>query len=132
MPECPFCEIAAGKPSTVMLAGSPHSVAFYDRYPVNEGHALVVPRRHVADLFDLGPQERSDGWELVNTVRIELLGRFGPDGFNIGVNTSPAAGQTVAHAHIHVIPRYHGDVEDPRGGIRWVVPGKAPYWIGAE
>ncbi|SVC28531.1 uncharacterized protein METZ01_LOCUS281385 [marine metagenome] len=111
-----------------MIAESAHSVAFYDRYPVSDGHTLVIPRHHKADLFDVDPEERTDAWALLDTVRELLLERFNPDGFNIGVNTNEAAGQTVDHAHIHLIPRYQGDVEDPRGGIRWVIPGKAPYW----
>ena len=83
---------------------------------------------HEVDLFDLELSERSDAWALLDSVRGLLVERFNPDGFNIGVNTNEAAGQTVDHAHIHLIPRYQGDVEDPRGGIRWVIPGKAPYW----
>jgi diadenosine tetraphosphate (Ap4A) HIT family hydrolase len=128
MDDCPFCQIAAGNSDTELVAESAHSVAFYDRYPVSEGHALVIARRHEADLFDVDPEERTDAWALLDTVRELLLERFNPDGFNIGVNTNEAAGQTVGHAHIHLIPRYLGDVEDPRGGIRWVIPGKAPYW----
>jgi diadenosine tetraphosphate (Ap4A) HIT family hydrolase len=103
-------------------------VAFYDRYPVSDGHTLVIPRRHEADLFDLDPGERADAWALLDSVRELLVERFNPDGLNIGVNENEAAGQTIHHAHIHLIPRYQGDVEDPRGGIRWVIPDKAPYW----
>ena len=128
MAECPFCGIASGNSDTELLAESDHSVAFHDRYPVGAGHALVVPRNHVADLFDLDPTERADTWALVDTVHDLLMERFDPDGFNIGVNMSAAAGQTVSHSHIHLIPRYHGDVKDPRGGIRWVIPDKAVYW----
>jgi diadenosine tetraphosphate (Ap4A) HIT family hydrolase len=128
MSDCPFCGIANGITGTELLTESVHSVAFHDRYPVGEGHALVIPRRHVTDLFDLDPDERADAWALVDTVRDLLVEHFNPDGFNIGVNANEAAGQTVSHAHIHLIPRYHGDVEDPRGGIRWVIPDKAPYW----
>ena len=128
MDDCPFCQIAAGNTDTELVAESAHSVVFYDQYPVSDGHALVIPRRHQADLFDLDPGERVDAWALLDTARELLLERFNPDGFNIGVNTNEAAGQTVDHAHIHLIPRYQGDVEDPRGGIRWVIPGEAPYW----
>jgi len=128
MDDCPFCQIAAGDADTELIAESGHSVAFYDRYPVSDGHALVIPRRHEVDLFDLELSERSDAWALLDSVRGLLVERFNPDGFNIGVNTNEAAGQTIDHAHIHLIPRYQGDVEDPRGGIRWVIPDRAPYW----
>ena len=111
MDDCRFCQIAAGNADTELIAQSGHSVAFYDRYPVSDGHTLVIPRHHEADLFDVDPVER-----------------FNPDGLNIGINENEAAGQTIHHAHIHLIPRYQGDVEDPRGGIRWVIPDKAPYW----
>ena len=128
MANCPFCEVASGDSGTEFVAETAHSVSFYDRYPLSEGHALVTPRRHVGDLFDLDPDERADAWALLDTVRTLIVERFSPDGFNIGVNTNDAAGQTVAHAHIHLIPRQLGDVEDPRGGIRWVIPDKARYW----
>ncbi len=95
---------------------------------MTEGHTLVVPERHVASLFDLDAEERADVWRLVDEVRAALLESHGPDGFNVGVNDGAAAGQTVWHAHVHVIPRYAGDVPDPRGGIRWVVPETASYW----
>ena len=127
MDDCPFCQIAAGDSDTELIAESAHSVAFYDRYPVSDGHALVIPRRHEVDLFDLELSERSDAWALLDSVRALLVERFNPDGLNIGVNENEAAGQTIHHAHIHLIPRYQGDVEDPRGGIRWVIPDKAPY-----
>jgi diadenosine tetraphosphate (Ap4A) HIT family hydrolase len=89
---------------------------------------LVVPRRHVASLFDLPEGEQAALWRLVAQVRSKLMAELQPDGFNIGVNDGLAAGQTVMHAHIHVIPRRLGDIADPRGGIRWVMPAKAMYW----
>ena len=67
-------------------------------------------------------------WRLVDRVRASLAAELDPDGFNVGVNDGAAAGQTVAHAHVHVIPRFEGDVADPRGGVRWVVPDRARYW----
>ena len=128
MDDCPFCQIAASNSDIELVAESAHAVAFYDRYPVSDGHALVIPRRHEVDLFDLEPSERADAWVLLDLVRGLLVDRLNPDGFNIGVNANEAAGQTIDHAHIHLIPRYQGDVEDPRGGIRWVIPDRAPYW----
>ena len=104
---------------------STHGVALWDGFPVSEGHALVVPRRHVASVFDLPPAELASLWEFVGRVREELTNRFPVEAFNIGLNDGPLAGQTVPHAHIHVIPRRQGDVSDPRGGIRWVIPPKA-------
>jgi len=108
------------------------ALAVFDGFPVAEGHTLVVPKRHVASLFDLSDDEQAALWRLVSSVRAKLVAGLKPDGFNVGVNDGVAAGQTVMHAHIHVIPRRSGDVADPRGGVRWVVPGKAAYWVGGE
>lgn len=119
---CPFCERLAGGDA---LAGR-----LPDAYPVADGHTLVVPRRHESDLFALAPAEWDAVWQLVADVKAELEVTYSPDGFNVGVNVGAAAGQTVAHAHVHVIPRFEGDVPDPRGGVRWVIPEKAPYWRG--
>jgi diadenosine tetraphosphate (Ap4A) HIT family hydrolase len=82
----------------------------------------------VAVLFDLPAAEQLSLWSQVAVVRQLLIEQYNPDGFNVGVNEGLAAGQTVPHAHIHVIPRRHGDVADPRGGVRWVIPAKAQYW----
>jgi len=122
--ECPFCMLG---PGGVWLADQ-HGLAFRDRFPVSAGHTLVIPKQHVASLFDLSSEARLALWELVAVVRAQLLEEFHPDGFNVGLNDGEAAGQTVMHAHIHVIPRYAGDVSDPRGGIRWIIPAKAAYW----
>lgn len=124
-PECPFCQrITDG----ALLARSEHSVAFEDQYPVSPGHVLVVPRRHVSGVFDLDRDEQLDLWGLLAGVQAGLHRRAAPDGFNVGINVGRAAGQTVEHAHVHLIPRYHGDVEDPRGGVRRVIPAKAAWW----
>ena len=104
-------------------------MAFPDAFPVAAGHMLVVPKRHVASLFDLPDEDQAAIWRLVAQVRGKLASDLQPDGFNVGVNDGPAAGQTVLHAHVHVIPRRAGDVADPRGGVRWVIPAKAQYWI---
>ncbi|MDE2677231.1 MAG: HIT family protein [Gemmatimonadota bacterium] len=111
-----------------VIAESRHAVAIRDRYPVGRGHTLVLPVAHVKSLFDLDAEAQADVWRLVARVRDELRSRRNPDGFNIGVNDGRAAGQTVEHAHIHVIPRFDGDVGDPRGGVRWVLPECAAYW----
>jgi diadenosine tetraphosphate (Ap4A) HIT family hydrolase len=121
---CPFCRL---EQSRVCLENE-YAVAFSDAFPVTEGHTLVVPKRHVASLFDLSEEEQASLWKLVALVCDKLRAELRPDGFNVGVNDGQAAGQTVMHAHVHVIPRRQGDVADPRGGIRWVVPSKAAYW----
>ena len=88
---------------------------------------LVIPRRHAASYFQLSGEEKADIWNLVERVQKYLEDKFRPDGFNIGFNENVAAGQTIFHLHIHVIPRYEGDVDDPTGGIRNVIPGKGRY-----
>jgi diadenosine tetraphosphate (Ap4A) HIT family hydrolase len=125
---CPFCQLDEKR----IRCASELTVAYLDGFPITEGHTLVVPKRHVASLFDLSDEERADVWRLVGRVRADLLAEFHPDGFNIGINDGRAAGQTVMHAHVHVIPRRVGDVADPRGGIRWIMPGQAKYWGGSE
>jgi diadenosine tetraphosphate (Ap4A) HIT family hydrolase len=125
---CPFCHLE--KPRITLE--NDFSAAFPDAFPVAEGHTLVVPKRHVASLFDLSEAEQAALWRLVALVRGKLASELQPDGFNVGVNDGPAAGQTVLHAHVHVIPRRAGDVADPRGGVRWVVPAKARYWVEEE
>ena len=104
-------------------------MAFLDGFPVTPGHMLVVPKRHVASIFDLPDEEQAALWRLVAQVRGKLMSELQADGFNVGVNDGPAAGQTVMHAHVHVIPRRTGDVADPKGGIRWVVPAKGQYGV---
>ncbi len=122
---CPFCDrIAAGD----VVAGNALAVAFPDAFPLTPGHTLVVPRRHEPDFLALTPEEQRDILALAAGVAARLARERGPDGYNLGVNVGAAAGQTVAHAHLHVIPRYRGDVGDPRGGIRWIIPERARYW----
>jgi diadenosine tetraphosphate (Ap4A) HIT family hydrolase len=89
---------------------------------------LVLPKLHIPDYFDIPNTSITDIMGLVDMVRAKLKMTLKPDGFNIGINCGRAAGQTVDHAHIHVIPRYTGDLPDPRGGVRWVIPEKAKYW----
>lgn len=125
MNNCPFC---ARITDPGIIAGNDLAAAFYDGFPVSAGHTLIVPRRHVADFFDLNEQEQMAIWMLVAPVRRILEKKHMIDGFNIGINIGEAGGQTIPHVHIHVIPRYVGDVPDPRGGIRYVIPEKAPYW----
>jgi len=121
---CPFCSISG---SDRVIMESELSLAFFDGYPVSEGHTLVVPRRHVSSYFELSPEEKDDIWKMVDKLKVLLQERFHPDGFNIGVNVGEAAGQSVFHVHVHLIPRYKGDVENPKGGVRGVIPGKQKY-----
>lgn len=122
--ECPFCNL----PKERVVLESETTLAFFDGYPVTEGHALVIPKQHVASIFELPPSELAALWAQVANVRTLLAEKYRPDAFNVGLNDGPAAGQTVPHAHIHVIPRRKGDTSDPRGGIRWIIPAKAKYW----
>ncbi len=128
--ECPFCEIAGMDSgwtrSTPGATIGRSAAAFPDNYTVTDGHMLVVPRRHVTSVFSLDRDETRDLWSMVNLVADQL--KSSCDGFNIGTNVGASGGQTVEHAHVHVIPRREGDVLDPRGGIRWVIPEKARYW----
>jgi diadenosine tetraphosphate (Ap4A) HIT family hydrolase len=123
--DCPLCAAAR---RTDPLASNEHAVAVLDQYPVSPGHALVVSRRHAADVFDLSPDEQRSLWALLPEVKAAIEQTHSPAGYNIGANAGAAAGQTIAHVHVHVIPRYFGDVEDPRGGVRWVLPARADYW----
>jgi len=121
---CPFCGICGKQPALEFS----NCFAFLDAFPLSPGHTLIVPKKHVASLFDLPAAEQQELWNAVARVREKLQGEFQPDGFNIGLNDGPAAGQTIMHTHIHVVPRYKGDVADPRGGIRWIIPERAAYW----
>jgi len=119
---CLFCK----DPKGVSLV---HELAYSarDTYAVSPGHILVIPKRHVASFFDLTQDEVAACIKLINEEKNRIDGEYNPDGYNIGVNVGPAAGQSIFHAHIHVIPRYKGDVENPQGGVRHVIPRNAHY-----
>jgi ATP adenylyltransferase len=121
---CPFCNLDTHRE---IIAETPHAYAIFDGYPVSPGHVLVIPLVHEADYFALPVKVRESMWFLANHVSEVLQERYSPDGFNVGINVGEAAGQTVMHAHVHVIPRYAGDVAEPRGGVRGVVPAKQEY-----
>jgi diadenosine tetraphosphate (Ap4A) HIT family hydrolase len=120
---CPFCP---PRPDQVLIE-RPLAFVQRDTHPVSDGHALVIPRRHVASFFDTTPPERQAMLELLDEAKTLLDGAHRPDGYNLGINNGAAAGQSVMHVHLHVIPRYRGDKSDPRGGIRWIFPDKAVY-----
>jgi len=121
---CPFC----APPAERVLFRNEDAIALRDAYPITPGHTLVIPVRHVASFFDATPPERDAMLSLLDEARQQLQVEFGPAGYNIGINDGSAAGQTIGHLHMHLIPRYPGDSPDPRGGVRWVVPAKADYW----
>jgi diadenosine tetraphosphate (Ap4A) HIT family hydrolase len=126
--DCPFCS-----PSTnsTLVTESAQAYALSDKYPVTDGHTLVLPKRHVNNYFELSEREQTACQIMVNRVQSRLQDKHAPDGFNVGLNVGTDAGQTVPHAHIHVIPRYAGDVDDPTGGVRNVIPEKGNYLSGA-
>lgn len=120
---CPFCDPLPEE----IVAGNDLAYARADRYPVSPGHLLIVPYRHVPTYFEATDEERAALLDLVSRCRSLIEEAYHPDGYNIGINVGAAAGQTVPHLHVHLIPRYVGDVPDPRGGVRGVVPAKKSY-----
>jgi diadenosine tetraphosphate (Ap4A) HIT family hydrolase len=122
--DCPFCNPSS---ETELITESATAYAIYDKYPVNQGHALIIPKRHCSDFFELTFREQSACIFMLNNVKQLVSRRFNPDGFNVGINIHESAGQSIPHVHIHLIPRYAGDVGDPFGGVRGVVPGKREY-----
>lgn len=124
MNSCQFCT----PNQSVILLANDRALAIPDAYPVTAGHTLIVPKRHIMSFFEASKEEQTALFDLVAKMRQLILQDRQPDGFNIGINDGIAAGQTVMHLHIHLIPRYAGDTEDPRGGVRWIMPKNAPYW----
>ncbi|MEO6419652.1 MAG: DEAD/DEAH box helicase family protein, partial [Polyangiaceae bacterium] len=120
---CPFCSISSDR----VVWSSDLVVAVRDLHPVSRGHTLLVPRRHVATYFDATAHEQSEIWGAIDTIRLALDATHRPDAYSVGFDAGVAAGQTVAHAHVHVIPRYVDDTHDPRGGVRGVIPSKQKY-----
>ena len=121
---CPFCTL----PRERIVQENQHALWIYDGFPVSLGHSLIIPKRHLGSFFETSLDERLAMLVLLDKAKIVVEAEHRPDGFNIGINDGPAAGQTVPHLHLHLIPRYSGDVEDARGGVRWVIPDKADYW----
>jgi diadenosine tetraphosphate (Ap4A) HIT family hydrolase len=118
---CPFCARGDDR------FGNEWATVRLDANPVTPGHLLVLSRRHVADFFDTTPEERRALLELLQHAKDWLQREYTPDGFNVGINVGEAAGQTIGHVHIHLIPRYRGDTPRPRGGVRGVIPDKQSY-----
>ena len=114
-------------PTDRVLESNGSAFVVLDAYPVSPGHSLIISCRHVADIFDLTAGEVVDILQLVRSTRDRLNRTLQPTGYNVGVNAGRDAGQTVMHVHVHVIPRYADDTDDPTGGVRGVIPGKARY-----
>jgi diadenosine tetraphosphate (Ap4A) HIT family hydrolase len=121
MKDCIFCHIQNP------VLENDLACAIFDKFPVNPGHLLIIPKRHIQSFFETTGLEREALFGLLEECREFLQSRYQPDGFNIGVNDGTAAGQTIMHLHIHLIPRFVGDIENPRGGVRGVIPEKRMY-----
>jgi len=121
---CAFCTLPPGR----IIDSNEHGLVVRDGFPISPGHTLVIPKRHIGSFFELQPDEQAELMALLGNAKLVLDKEFAPQGYNIGINDGPAAGQTVPHLHIHLIPRYTGDRTDPRGGVRWIIPEKADYW----
>lgn len=122
--QCVFCQL----PRERVVAENDLAILIADAFAVSPGHSLIIPKRHVASFFDATAAERDAMLGLLDQARLAVMRSHQPAGFNIGINDGAAAGQTVLHLHMHLIPRYEGDQADPRGGVRWVIPEKADYW----
>lgn len=124
MNSCPFC--------TLDIERIRFEDAFIrvirDGFPISPGHTLIIPKRHVGTFFEITEEERQAIFMALDAEKKHLDTEFSPDSYNIGINDGSAAGQTVPHLHVHLIPRYDGDCDDPRGGVRWILPDKAKYW----
>jgi diadenosine tetraphosphate (Ap4A) HIT family hydrolase len=121
---CPFCCL----PQERIVLQNDLALVIRDGYPVSPGHTLIIPKRHIGSFFEATAAERESLLHLLDEAKATLDAEFHPAGHNIGINDGAAAGQTVPHLHIHLIPRYAGDSADPRGGVRWIFPNKAKYW----
>jgi diadenosine tetraphosphate (Ap4A) HIT family hydrolase len=121
---CPFCNLE----SDLIISESDYTVTIQDGFPVSEGHTLIVPKRHVQSFFELHAIEKAAIIQALEEAKEALDREFSPAGYNIGINDGESAGQTIPHVHVHLIPRYKSDTDDPRGGVRWIFPEKAKYW----
>ena len=122
--DCPFCTLPASR----IVNENDWAVLVRDAYPVSPGHSLVIPKRHIGSWFEATEEERTAMLALIDEAKAMIDAEISPNSYNIGINDGPAAGQTVPHLHMHLIPRFQGDVADPRGGVRWVIADKAKYW----
>ena len=121
---CPFCSLPASR----IVQSNDIALVIRDAFPISPGHTLVIPKRHIGSFFELTEGERVALFALVVVARTQIENEYRPSAYNIGINDGAAAGQTIPHLHVHLIPRYEGDCQDPRGGVRWIIPEKADYW----
>jgi diadenosine tetraphosphate (Ap4A) HIT family hydrolase len=121
---CVFCSL----PQDRIIDSNDLAMVIRDGFPISPGHTLVIPKRHVGSFFEITAEERTAMFALLDKAASGLKDKLAPAGYNIGINDGAAAGQTVPHLHIHLIPRFPNDVADPRGGVRWIIPEKADYW----
>lgn len=126
-PDCLFCQISGGKTEVELFANFTHCYVIKDKFPVSEGHLLIIPHEHTENWFTASEEIRQDMMRALHLMKERLDLEYGPDGYNIGANCGEAAGQTVMHLHMHIIPRYLGDMADPKGGVRGVIPSKQKY-----
>lgn len=125
--ECVFCNLLNSKENRIVLEND-YAFAIFDRYPVSEGHSLVIPKRHIVSFFELETEELIGIYALMQELRDYLVSRYNTQDFNIGINEGRAAGRTIDHLHIHVIPRYTGDVEMPAGGVRHIIAKNKEFY----
>ena len=127
MEGCAFCDIEKIIDESRIIYQDSTWIAILDGYPVSEGHTLLIPKRHCETYFDLNYLELESLGVTIGIVKRLLDSKYHPNGYNVGVNCGEAAGQTIMHCHVHIIPRYNGDCENPRGGVRGVIPNKMSY-----
>ena len=121
--DCPFCNMVSDK----ILIENKYAYAVYDKYPVTEGHILIITKKHIKDYFEASEKEKEAIFSLMEEAKNFLDQKYEVDGYNIGLNCGYEAGQTIMHLHMHLIPRYEGDIDDPTGGVRGVIPEKRVY-----
>ena len=124
MENCKFCEIYSEKKFDFE---NELAFAFWDANPVSKGHIIFMTKRHIENFFETTKEEKSDLFELIDKAKNISDKKYKPTGYNIGINCGVSAGQTVMHVHVHLIPRYDGDVKNPKGGVRGVIPEKRDY-----
>ena len=123
MKNCLFCTYDKGK----FIAENDFAFAIYDNFPVNEGHSLIIPKRHFANFFEATEEEIAGIYSMLHEVKGIVDKKYSPTGYNVGINVGDDGGQTIMHLHVHLIPRYRGDVENPKGGIRKLKKELVPY-----
>jgi len=125
--DCLFCQIALSLRQAEILERFNHCYVIKDEFPVSKGHLLIIPNEHTENWFTAKEEVRQDLMNALTVMKERLDLEYRPSGYNIGVNCGETAGQSVMHLHVHLIPRYKGDMDDPKGGVRGVIPSKQKY-----